>query len=1410
MKRSSLIACLLFVLAFVLSFSPISPVRAAAPAWQPALPYTPWPGGTINTHVTWTKANSPYVLSGRVEIAAGGLLTIEPGVTVQSPENSGGLFIQSGGQVSALGSTTDPIYFTAVDLTKPWDSIIVNTGGILRLDNCDIAYAKNTYSTAEGALYLIGADVQVSNTRIHNNTGNGIYLQQPAITPQFENVTIDHNTGVPIYQFFLSAQPVYHNIIMHDNTGGDFLVINNADVSQPLVLDGSGLNGKPVVVNANINLYNTLTVVPGTEIRMYPTRGIFIQNGGKLVAEGSSSTNTIRFTAVDTANPWNMIMVNIGGALRMNFCDIAYANSNGSSGSGILFLWGTDVQVRNTRFHDNNSGAVYLNQPDITPLFDTVTIDHNTGIALFQFYLSAQPVFHNIIMHDNTGGDYLVINNADVSQPTVLDATGLNGKPVIVNSNFNLYNTLTIVPGAEIRMYPSNGIFVQSGGKLVAEGTAANPIRFTAVNPANPWNIIMVNTGGSLRLDHCEVDHANSNGSSGVGVFYLTTSDVEVRNCRIHDNAAGAIEVVYDSHPLFRENQIYNNTYGLLNMNSLVWVDARFNYWGDPTGPFHPTSNPAGLGQGVSDKVAFAPWYEDTQGTLTSKVLVQVLGPTRAASGQTLEYQVLYFSGGALTDAVLTFSLPDTANFISTTPDGAYYPKTGQVYWKLGNLPAKAEGTRTVTVQAMWGLPNNYPDAVAVMMGSPSLSLAPYTIDTTALKAYTPITATASTVLTSGQIDSALAASTKLKALYDSAVSQGYKRVGGAVLSTSDGKSTTQISLISAAKGLVNLRLDQSSGSAEAITFKANTFTMTNQDGSVTLDLAQNQVLPTGSWNTTTFAPPPLVQPLVQPLLTTAAEISPYVCWRNCMLQAAGMWAIQKLNNTLDAVLKTKDCAMALTGDPDAAANCFLGLQKVTKLVPGVSEIKETTKCTAECANPLKRGNYVCNGSLTSVEPPTWAWANPASWTEAGGKRQYVRYNCNSTTQMWCAPEILYCAPGFVAQAGAKDTDGRPCVPANDDVAFAYGYPDRKVPSSRSKLAMRTAKDPNAKYGVNGSAQSAVLPGQVLTYTITYENVGAGEAYGVYILDTLSAQLDETTLNLHGSGRYYPASRQVAWDIGELAPKGEAGSSGSVTFNITPKAGLPMGAEIVNQALVYFPSVPEETPTNAVINTLQPAVAVPQELQATAGLAKPIALQGAGPGNLTYQVVDTPMHGSLTGAAPHLNYTADPAFSGTDIFSFRVQGSAGASLAAQVILTVVPNPSETIPPAVVWISPANSSILASPNPPTFTDAGGTGYFPQIVLQFSEALDPATVIPANVTLTAGSSPLIASLAFLPGLNQVLILPRQELPLDTPITLTISTAVKDTQGNSLAALYTATFKLTAPTNGYTIFLPLIKKK
>jgi len=60
-------------------------------------------------------------------------------------------------------------------------------------------------------------------------------------------------------------------------------------------------------------------------------------------------------------------------------------------------------------------------------------------------------------------------------------------------------------------------------------------------------------------------------------------------------------------------NNIVGNTeYGVCNKpyNENVYpsYDARYNWWGDPSGPHNPTLNPSGIGDNVSDNVCFEPW----------------------------------------------------------------------------------------------------------------------------------------------------------------------------------------------------------------------------------------------------------------------------------------------------------------------------------------------------------------------------------------------------------------------------------------------------------------------------------------------------------------------------------------------------------------------------------------------------------------------------------------------------------------------------------------------------------------------------------------------------------------------------------------------------------------------------------
>jgi len=91
----------------------------------------------------------------------------------------------------------------------------------------------------------------------------------------------------------------------------------------------------------------------------------------------------------------------------------------------------------------------------------------------------------------------------------------------------------------------------------------------------------------------------------------LRTFDVKIAGNNIQNNRIG-IGINDDLHSvegnILHYNNIVGNTeYGIKNLAD-VSIDAKNNYWGDNSGPYHETLNPEGEGNAISDNVLFDPW----------------------------------------------------------------------------------------------------------------------------------------------------------------------------------------------------------------------------------------------------------------------------------------------------------------------------------------------------------------------------------------------------------------------------------------------------------------------------------------------------------------------------------------------------------------------------------------------------------------------------------------------------------------------------------------------------------------------------------------------------------------------------------------------------------------------------------
>ena len=101
----------------------------------------------------------------------------------------------------------------------------------------------------------------------------------------------------------------------------------------------------------------------------------------------------------------------------------------------------------------------------------------------------------------------------------------------------------------------------------------------------------------------------NSADSAGGGIWCYVASMPIIDSNTVSGNTGDGVYIGYNSTPFVSYNNIVDNAgFALVNDDPDELVMAENNWWGDATGPYHPTTNPAGMGDTVSDYVDYDPW----------------------------------------------------------------------------------------------------------------------------------------------------------------------------------------------------------------------------------------------------------------------------------------------------------------------------------------------------------------------------------------------------------------------------------------------------------------------------------------------------------------------------------------------------------------------------------------------------------------------------------------------------------------------------------------------------------------------------------------------------------------------------------------------------------------------------------
>ena len=276
--------------------------------------------------------------------------------------------------------------------------------------------------------------------------------------------------------------------------------------------------------------------------------------------------------------------------------NITLTNSSVINGDFIHLPLITNSTVKNCNISHSYKGIIRThsvsNYPNI--IKDNIIMSTHIGI---QFYLATQStkekIVNNTILYSYANGMYLLYSSPIIDNNTIMysgPSSSSVGIYMRASSPLIKNNTIKHINGRGIFAYPSLSIIEN------------NTICWNSLN-----GIVLFESSATIRYNDI---HNNTES----GIVCAKYSDPTITYNYIEDNKYG-IWSGEGSDPVINYNNICNNGggaggpgYGVYNVYSLITIDATNNWWGHASGPYHPTANPLGQGDNVSNYVNFKPY----------------------------------------------------------------------------------------------------------------------------------------------------------------------------------------------------------------------------------------------------------------------------------------------------------------------------------------------------------------------------------------------------------------------------------------------------------------------------------------------------------------------------------------------------------------------------------------------------------------------------------------------------------------------------------------------------------------------------------------------------------------------------------------------------------------------------------
>ena len=387
---------------------------------------TVWPNVFENPDLPDYIVTSDISVSEQLEVMPGVKVIFEPNMRMSVSGNNGALI--------SVGKADSLVVFTAEDSLNGWEGIIIFNNNVLnRLDYTEVSYGGNRDATSGVQPANVGVEgfgagkVTITNSRINNSFGDGIYVEGGASLEGFSDNEIDDNTDYPL-SLDASNVSIIDATTTYAGNGDNMVRILNSTLDMDDEQTWTALpDDVSYYLPANLEISSGLVISAGASFMAASESYININNDGYLEAIGTEA-DSIVFDAADAANGWRGLFYSSSNNRNtLAYVRVSNAGNASNQRSGVLpsaigleGFFQAVLSINNSTI-SNTIGdyGMFFEAGTTLREFANNSFSNNANFPLFVTLGNAGEV-DNASVFSGNGTDAVVVDDATLSQDITL------------------------------------------------------------------------------------------------------------------------------------------------------------------------------------------------------------------------------------------------------------------------------------------------------------------------------------------------------------------------------------------------------------------------------------------------------------------------------------------------------------------------------------------------------------------------------------------------------------------------------------------------------------------------------------------------------------------------------------------------------------------------------------------------------------------------------------------------------------------------------------------------------------------------------------------------------------------------------------------------------------------------------